>query len=93
MRIYSLSPSNLGNVLGAVDPVAVVDRNLGLINARFGLAIAPTTAADSSTVGATLQAAFDGIAAAAGLTLWPVAPSRNPEAACQANFELINAVW
>ena len=93
MQLNSMAPSGLRHILGACDPASLVDHNLHQINLRFGTSIQPTSAADSDTISTVLQAAFDGIASALNCTFYPVATSRDPEVATQANFEIVNAHW
>ena len=87
-----MSPSAMSQVLGTVDPAPLVDRNLAMIAAHWGLSLPPTIGLDQTTAPAALQANFATIATARSLTLYPV-QSRDPEACAQANFEIINAAW
>ncbi len=92
-RTNWMSPSLMSQVLGACDPETLVDRNFALISARFSLSLPATAPQDEDGAPAAVQGNFTAIAAALNLTLFPVAASRDPEVASQANFELINAHW
>ena len=94
MRTTWMMPSQMSQVLGACDPATLVDRNFALIAAHWGLSLAVTNDFDDDTSApGGVQANFDVVAQARGFTLYPVATSADPEAACQANFEIINAAW
>ena len=94
MRTNWMIPSQMSQVLGACDPASLVDRNFRLIGSRWGLSLAVTDDNDDDTSApGDVQANFTVVAQARGLTLYPVATSADPEAACQANFEIINAAW
>ena len=94
MRTNWMLPSRMSQVLGACDPAPLVDRNFALIAAHWGLSLAATDDNDDDTSApGGVQANFNVVAQARSLTLYPVAASVDPEAACQANFEIINAAW
>ncbi len=94
MRTNWMTPSAMSQVLGACDPASLVDRNFALIAAHWGLSLPATNDFDDDTSApGGVQANFSTVAQARSLTLYPVATSADPEAACQANFEIINSAW
>ena len=93
MRSYWMTPSQMSQVLGSCDPASLVDRNFALIAAHWGLSLPATAADDDTTAPGAVEANFDAVAQARSLTLYPVATSADPEAASQANFEIINSAW
>ena len=94
MRSNWMIPSTMSQILGACDPASLLDRNFGLINQHWGLALAMTDDNDDDTSApGGVQANFDAVAQKLGLQLYPVQTSSDPEATCQMNFEIINGAW
>ncbi len=93
-----MMPSTMSNVLGACNPPPLVQRNFDLIAARFGVAIPNVVDGsdvdlDADDAEAACETNFNAIATALGINLFPLQNAADPEVCCQANFELINALW
>jgi hypothetical protein len=91
----TMYPSDLSDILGAVAPGAIMERNFDLAAARWSITLphAATDLATSDDAPAQITANFAALATAASITLEDVSASQEPRVTAEYNWQLLNAAW